>query len=303
MSESNAIIAVRGLTKKYGDLIAVNDVDLDVAPGTFFGILGPNGAGKTTLLETVEGIRQPDAGTAEVLGEPVWPRNARLLGRLGVQLQSSSFFERLTVEEQIATFGDLYGVSRARREEMISLVGLEERRKARTEDLSGGQKQRLSIACSLVHDPEVVFLDEPTAALDPQARRNLWDLLRAINDHGRTVVLTTHYMDEAEILCDEVAVMDHGRILTTDTPRALIANLGRAQRVLVDAGRISASDARVLPGVESAEVDGATLTISTHDTACVLTELANRNALTGLQVVGATLEDVFLELTGREYRA
>lgn len=291
-----------GLTKRYGDLVAVDDVELTIPTGTFFGVLGPNGAGKTTLLEMIEGIRRPDAGTAEVLGLPVWPRSPDLLRRMGVQLQASSFFERLTVEEQIRTFADLYGVGSARCEEMIELVGLPEKRRTRTEDLSGGQKQRLSIACSLVHDPEIVFLDEPTAALDPQARRNLWDVLRAINDEGRTVVLTTHHMDEAEVLCDEVAIMDHGRILTVDRPRALVTGLGRALRILVDDTAIDLADATTLPGVESAEVDDGTLTILTHDPSAVLTALASRDALSGLHVVGATLEDVFLELTGREFR-
>lgn len=300
---SEITISARGLTKRYGDLVAVGDVDLTVRAGEFFGIIGPNGAGKTTLLEMIEGIREPDAGTAEVLGEPVWPRNAALLGRIGVQLQGYAFFERLTVEEQIRTFADLYGVSAARGSKLIGLVGLDEKRAARTEDLSGGQAQRLSIACSLVHDPEVVFLDEPTAGLDPQARRNLWDVLRAINDRGHTVVLTTHYMEEAEALCDQVAIIDHGRILGVDTPHALVAGLDRAHRILVDAGRLTVDEAAGIPGVESAALVENSLTLATHDTSRVLMALAERDALTGLQVTGATLEDVFLELTGREYRA
>lgn len=297
------IIEAQGLTKVYGNLTAVDHIDLTVEAGKFFGVLGPNGAGKTTLLEMIEGIRRPDDGEARVLGQPVWPRNAALLPRMGVQLQASSFFERLSVREQLETFADLYGVSARRVETMMEMVGLTEKTKTRTEDLSGGQKQRLSIACALVHDPEVVFLDEPTAALDPQARRNLWEVLRLINSEGRTVVLTTHHMDEAELLCDEVAIMDHGRILTVDRPRGLIAALGEAQRILVNEGVISQDEAAAMPGVESATVDNGTLAVTTHRTAEVLTALAARNALEGLQVHGATLEDVFLELTGREYRA
>jgi len=192
------VIETRGLVKRYGDLTAVDHVDITVPQGTFFGLLGPNGAGKTTTLEMIEGIREPDEGEARIFGEPVWPRNRALLPRIGVQLQASAFFERLTVDEQLRCFAELYGMPRSRIDTMIELVGLQEKRKVRTEDLSGGQKQRLSIACSLINDPEIVFLDEPTAALDPQARRNLWDVLRAINAEGRTVVLTTHYMDEAE---------------------------------------------------------------------------------------------------------
>ncbi|MEI2715296.1 MAG: ABC transporter ATP-binding protein [Nocardioides sp.] len=296
-------IAARGLVKRYGDLVAVDGVDIEVTSGSFFGILGPNGAGKTTTLEMIEGIRQPDSGSAEVLGLPVWPRNPALLPRIGVQLQASAFFERLSAGEQLRIFADIYGVGSSRVDEMLELVGLTEKRKTRTEDLSGGQKQRLSLACALVHEPEVVFLDEPTAALDPQARRNLWDVLRAINERGHTVILTTHYMDEAELLCDQVAVMDHGRILTVDRPRALIAGLGQAQRILVDEGALGLEAARTLAGVETAAVDNGTLSLSTHDTAQVLRQLADRDALAGLQVTSATLEDVFLDLTGREYRA
>ncbi len=303
MTGENCAIRTRGITKRYDDLTAVDNVDLEIATGTFFGILGPNGAGKTTLLEMIEGIRRPDEGHAEVLGVPVWPRRPDLLPRIGVQLQSSAFFERLTVDEQLRTFAALYAVPAARCDEMLELVGLTEKRSTLTEDLSGGQRQRLSIACALVHDPEVVFLDEPTAALDPQARRNLWDVLRAINGEGRTVVLTTHYMDEAEILCDRVAIIDHGRILTEDRPRALVASLGRAQRILVESGQLGEGDARTLPGVEAANDADGTLSLSTHDPARVLTELGRREALRGLQVTSPTLEDVFLELTGREYRA
>ncbi|MAO79553.1 ABC transporter ATP-binding protein [uncultured Nocardioides sp.] len=229
-----AAIRAEGLTKVYGDLRAVDGVSLEVAEGEFVGVLGPNGAGKTTLLEMVEGLRRPDGGTVEVLGERVWPRNAGLLPRIGVQLQASAFFERLTAREQIRTFAALYGVSPARADDWLERVGLGEKAASRVEDLSGGQAQRLSIACALVHDPDLVFLDEPTAALDPQARRNLWDLLSGINDSGRTVVLTTHYMDEAEALCDRVAVMDAGRVLQVGAPADLIRDLGAPARTLED---------------------------------------------------------------------
>lgn len=242
---SVSAISATGLTKRYGDLTAVDAVDLAVEVGEFVGVLGPNGAGKTTLLEMLEGLRKPDAGEVQVLGERVWPRNRALQPRIGVQLQKSAFFERLTAREQIHTFAALYQAPRQVADEWLERVGLEEKADDRVEDLSGGQAQRLSIACALVHDPELVFLDEPTAALDPQARRNLWDLLRDINASGRTVVLTTHYMDEAEALCDRVAIIDHGRLLQHDAPAALV---------------------------------------SAHAS-------------------GGNLEDVFLALTGREYRA
>lgn len=278
-------------------------MSLTVDEGEFFGILGPNGAGKTTTLEIIEGLREPDSGSARVLGLPVWPRNPALLPRIGVQLQSSAFFERLTAREQIRIFASLYGVKNRVADEMLETVGLADKADTRTEKLSGGQAQRLSIACTLVHGPEVVFLDEPTAALDPQARRNLWDLLREINQAGRTVVLTTHYMDEAETLCDRVAIMDSGRILRTDAPAQLVRELNHATRVSLAHGAIDVADARKLPGVEHATDDGVSVVLTTHDPSRLLTALVERQTLTDLQVKGATLEDVFLELTGREYRA
>jgi ABC-2 type transport system ATP-binding protein len=274
-------IEVADLTMTYGDLRAVDGVSLTVAEGEFVGILGPNGAGKTTLLEMMEGLRRPDSGTATVLGIPAWPRNPDLLPRIGVQLQASSFFERLTAREQIRTFAALYGVPAGRADEWLERVGIEEKAGSRVEDLSGGQAQRLSIACALVHDPEVVFLDEPTAALDPQARRNLWELLSGLNDTGRTVVLTTHYMDEAEALCDRVAIMDHGRFLVFDTPAALVRGLDAPTRIVLADGEM----------------------ITTRDPATEIERLAQEQRLDGVQVQTGTLEDVFLDLTGREYRA
>ncbi|MDB1086750.1 ABC transporter ATP-binding protein [Streptomyces sp. ACA25] len=219
-------ITVEGLRKRYGKVQAVDGVTLEVRSGEFYGILGPNGAGKTTTLEIIEGLREPDEGTSMLLGEPSWPRNPRLLQRIGVQLQSSAFFEKLSAREQIRTFASLYGVPAERADTMLETVGLTDKADVRENQLSGGQAQRLSIACALVHEPELLFLDEPTTGLDPQARRNLWDLLREINAAGRTVVLTTHYMDEAEVLCDRVAIMDKGRILRVGPPRELITELG-----------------------------------------------------------------------------
>jgi ABC-2 type transport system ATP-binding protein len=188
-------------------------------------------------------------------------------------------------------------------DEWIERVGLEDKADVHTEKLSGGQLQRLSIACALVHDPEVVFLDEPTAALDPQARRNLWDLLSSLNEDGRTVVLTTHYMDEAEVLCDRVAIMDHGRILQLDSPESLIRALDAGVRISVDRDVISPDTARGLAGVEQVDEDETSLSLTTRRPASVLSWLAEHQALSGLQVRSATLEDVFLTLTGREYRA
>jgi ABC-2 type transport system ATP-binding protein len=299
---SNTIVA-KDLRKRYGEVNAVDGVSLTVEEGEFFGILGPNGAGKTTTLEIIEGLRRADGGEISVFGRSPWPRDPALLPRIGVQLQASAFFERLTAREQLRTFGSLYGVPSRKADAMLETVGLTDKADTHVEKLSGGQAQRLSIACALVHEPELVFLDEPTAALDPQARRNLWDVLRAINTDGRTIVLTTHYMDEAESLCDRVAIIDRGRILRSGPPAALVRDLDAAQRVSVTSGVLGADDARTLPGADDVTDDGVSLVIATHDAAKVVKALAERGALEGVQIKGATLEDVFLDLTGREYRA
>jgi len=299
-----ATISVTELRKTYGQVAAVDGIGLEVHQGEFFGILGPNGAGKTTTLEIIEGLRQPDSGTVSVLGLAPWPRNPGLLPRIGVQLQASSFFERLTAREQIRTFASLYGVPARHADEMLETVGLTDQGGTRTEKLSGGQAQRLSIACALVHGPELLFLDEPTGALDPQARRNLWDLLRQISGAGRTVVLTTHHMDEAESLCDRVAIMDHGKILKAGPPAALVRELDQPLRISVQSGLIASEQAASLAGDDrQVSDDGVSLSIATKDPATVLAGLARADALAGLRVQGATLEDVFLSLTGREYRA
>jgi ABC-2 type transport system ATP-binding protein len=218
-------------------------------------------------------------------------------------LQATSFFERLTVREQIRTFASLYGVSSQAADDMLAVVGLSDRANARTEKLSGGQAQRLSIACALVHRPEVIFMDEPTSGLDPQARRNLWDLLRQINAQGHTVVLTTHYMDEAEALCDRVAIMDEGKILKLGAPAALVRGLNSPVRITIESGLLPQQEVARLGEIAQVTDDGVSLIISTRDPAPVLLRLAEDDALAGIQVRGATLEDLFLELTGREYRA
>jgi ABC-2 type transport system ATP-binding protein len=298
-----AAIEAAGLVKRYGDLVAVDDVTFAVEEGEIFGILGPNGAGKTTTLEMVEGLRRPDRGEVRLLGEQTWPRNPALLPRIGVQLQASAFFDLLTAREQIHTFAALYGVPRQQADDWLDRVGLADKAGTRSDKLSGGQLQRLAIACALVHEPEVVFLDEPTAGVDPQARRNLWDLVRSLNEEGRTLVLTTHYMEEAEALCDRVAIMDNGRILRMDTPAALVRGLDAPVHVYVAPHQLTAADAASIEGVHSVQEEDTSVVLVTRQPSLVLTRLAERGALEGLQVRAATLEDVFLDLTGREYRA
>ncbi|MFE2107915.1 ATP-binding cassette domain-containing protein [Kitasatospora sp. NPDC059463] len=303
-----AAISADGIRQRYGDVQAVDGVSLTVETGEFYGILGPNGAGKTTTLEILEGIRKPDEGRIELLGMAPWPRNPQLLPRIGVQFQASAFFNKLTARETIRTFGSFYGVGPRRADAMLERVGLTGSAGVMTDKMSGGQAQRLSIACALVHGPELVFLDEPTTGLDPQARRNLWDLLRDINAEGRTVVLTTHYLDEAEVLCDRVSVMDRGRILRTGAPASLVREIDDTVRISVESGLLALDTARELFTAAGAEItsledDGVSLKLSTRLPAPVLAVLAEQGALRGLEVRGATLEDVFLQLTGREYRA
>ncbi len=294
-----AAIEVRDLTKRYDELLAVDGVTFRVERGECYGILGPNGAGKTTTLEMVEGLRRPDGGTVEVLGTSPWPRNTALLRRIGVQLQGSAFIEHLSAIEQLRTVTDLYGVPRGRAEEVLDQVGLADAADQDIDDLSGGQRQRLSIACALVHRPEVLFLDEPSAGLDPTARRNLWDVLTSVRADDTTVVLTTHYMEEAEVLCDRVAIMERGRILADDTPAGLVRQLDAPTRLLLPPMALSADRAADIAGVESTDHDTGALTLVTRRPAEVLAELARMDALDGLQVRSGTLEDVFVALTGR----
>lgn len=218
------IIQVEGLTKRYGDKTVVDAISFSVAQGEVFGILGPNGAGKTTTLEMIEALRPIDGGSATLDGIDVQKNPARVKEIIGIQLQSTAFFDKLTLREQIKMFSGLYDTT-VDPDELLAEVQLTDKAKSFVEKLSGGQRQRFSIAAALVNKPRVLFLDEPTTGLDPQARRNLWELVQDIKKKGITVVLTTHYMDEAELLCDRIAIMDNGRILTINTPKALIKEL------------------------------------------------------------------------------
>lgn len=303
MTVRTPAIVARDLRKRYGETLAVDGISFEVAEGEFFGLLGPNGAGKTTTLEIIEGLRRPDEGEASVLGIPSHPRSPAMAATIGVQLQASAFFERLTAVEELRTFAKLYGRPPSRGDELLESFGLAHKARTQVERLSGGEAQRLSIACALVHDPKVVFLDEPTAGLDPQSRHNLWDLLREINAQGRTVVLTTHYLEEAEVLCDRVAIVDHGRILECAAPQELIRKAGGVSRITVPTGQIDAEEARKRLPEDSVRQDEEELVIATRDPGAVLAVLAEHGALRGLTVRGASLEDAFLSLTGREYRS
>ncbi len=304
-------VACRSLVKRYGDVVAVNGLDLEVQPGECFGLLGPNGAGKTTTVEILEGLTSPDAGEVAVLGE-VWRGDGLALrARLGIQLQETKFPDKLRVSEVLALFRSFHprGPDVA---EAMALVGLQEKAGAHVRTLSGGQKQRLSLACALVGDPEVVFLDEPTTGLDPQSRRQTWDIVESLKARGRTVLLTTHYMEEAARLCNRVAIVDHGRTIAQGTPRELIASLGAEHVVefsVDDASAAALAEAALasLPSVQGVAVDNGSWRLTVREVhravPALLAALAERGAEpTHLTTHNATLEDVFMALTGRSLR-
>ncbi|WCD84614.1 putative ABC transporter ATP-binding protein YadG [Streptomyces xanthophaeus] len=294
----DAAVTVSEVRKRYGDRTAVDGVSLDVHRGEFFGLLGPNGAGKTTLIEIMEGLRQADSGTVRVLGQSPWPRNTALLPRIGVQTQASAFFVRQTAREHLLTVAGLYRAERGAADRTLETVDLTGQRDVLVENLSGGQRQRLAIASALVHSPELIFLDEPTAALDPQARRDLWEVLRTLKSEGRTIVYTTHHLDEAEALCDRVAILVDGTVAALDSPHRLVTAAGAPARLLLPAGRIPLDDAASLPGVDRAVLQGGSLVLETASPGKVLQAVDALTGLDGVMTRTATLEDVYLELTG-----
>jgi ABC-2 type transport system ATP-binding protein len=307
-----------GLRKTFADVVAVDGLDLEVSCGECFGLLGPNGAGKTTTIEICEGLTDPDAGQVQLLGLDWRTGAGQLRQRIGVQLQETQFPDKLTVEETLRLFRSFFhpGIPV---EESIRTAQLEEKRGSRIGTLSGGQKQRLAMACALVGDPELLFLDEPTTGLDPQARRHLWDLVDALKQAGRTIILTTHYMEEAERLCDRVAIMDHGRIIALGTPQQLIASVG-AEHIVEFAvsahesaaqgaahGVVDADLLLKIPGVQSHRVDAGLhqLSVSELHTAVprIFAALTGQGLhLSEFRTHSASLEDVFVGLTGRNLR-
>jgi ABC-2 type transport system ATP-binding protein len=315
---SGPALLLRGIRKAFADVRAVDGLDLEVARGECFGLLGPNGAGKTTTIEICEGLTAPDAGTVELLGLNWAAGAAELRQRIGIQLQETQFPDKLTVEETLRLFRSFFkrGISV---NESIETAQLEEKRNSRVAELSGGQKQRLAMACALVGDPELLFLDEPTTGLDPQARRHLWDLVDRLKQAGRTIILTTHYMEEAERLCERVAILDHGRVIALGTPQQLIATLGgedivefavgavepgghEASHTIVDAGLL-----RAISGVQSATVDEGLHRLSVTELHVAVPRIFAALRGQGLHLSefrthSATLEDVFVKLTGRNLR-
>ncbi len=298
-----------GLKKSYGDVVAVDGLDLEVHAGECFGLLGPNGAGKTTTVEILEGLLEPDAGEVEILGMRWGADDRAIRQRLGVQLQETQLAEKLTVEETLRIFRSFFERGRSI-DEVLKIVELEEKRSAWVSRLSGGQQQRLAVASALVSEPELLFLDEPTTGLDPQSRRQLWDLVLEFKTCGGTVLLTTHYMEEAERLCDRVAVVDHGQVIALGTPGELISQLG-AEHVVEIALEVDDPTVdewlREVGGVRDVrrERHGIFLTVSeVHRTVpALLAALRGREVeLSRLTTHHATLEDVFVSLTGRHLR-
>lgn len=303
----SSIIEVTNLVKKYGSFTAVDGISFSVKRGEVFGILGPNGAGKTTTLEMIEGLRLPTSGTIMVDSKNVLTQTNAVKQVIGVQPQASSFFDGLTLVETLDLFGSLYGDT-VNPMELLAEVQLTEKAHQQVRELSGGQKQRFSIAVGLVNKPVVLFLDEPTTGLDPQARRNLWDLVRQINARGTTVVLTTHYMDEAEVLCDRIAVMDHAKIIALDTTKTLLANYGGNAVIEFKSDTPVATDVlstlTAVTGVRESEGMHAVETADPKQTLDALFVMARDRKFTvdELNMKRATLEDVFLRLTGHQLR-
>ena len=333
VSSVPAALSCRGLIKRYGDVTAVAGLDLEVHAGECFGMLGPNGAGKTTTVEIFEGLRMPDAGDVEVLGDRWRGENLSLRARLGIQLQETKFPEKLTVAEVVTLFRSFYprGLDIG---DVLALVALQDKADGQVRTLSGGQKQRLSLACALVGDPELLFLDEPTTGLDPQSRRQTWEIVESLKARGRTVLITTHYMEEAARLCDRVAVVDHGKVIALGTPRELIASLGAEHVIefavndpIVASGfsrkdatgvRVPAAGGRndsesftrslaALPSVEKVAHDGGSWRLTVREVHRAVPALLSALSEQGLEPTQltthhATLEDVFMALTGRRLR-
>jgi ABC-2 type transport system ATP-binding protein len=302
--DGDVALACRGLVKRYSDVVAVNGVDLEVKRGECFGLLGPNGAGKTTTIEILEGLTPHDAGDVTVLGGK--PVDERVRAKMGIALQETQLPEKLTVVEVVRVFRSFYRDGRGV-DEVIKHLELDEKRNARVAKLSGGQRQRLALACALVGDPAVLFLDEPTTGLDPQARLKVWELVLDFKAHGGTVLLTTHYMEEAARLCDRIGILDHGRRIALGTPAELIASLGAPHVVELVCPGLAVGDAAKIEGVVHAGNKGDALVLRVEDIGRALPAILacareKSAAIKHLVTREATLEDVFVHLTGTGLR-
>lgn len=302
-----AAVEVNNLVKTYGATRAVDGISFEVKDGEVFGMLGPNGAGKSTTTEMIEGLRKPDSGSIRVLGIDVIKSPELVKQRIGVQLQTTALYQKLTVRELLKLFGSFFAHSLPV-DELVALVNLEEKANTISKDLSGGQRQRLAVAIALVNDPEIVFLDEPTTGLDPQARRSMWDVVTNLQKRAKTVFMTTHYMEEAERLCDRVAVVDHGKLIALGHPQTLIReNFNQTALEFTTNEQLKLEHLQTLPFVESIQAENGVTTLysgGVSRTTNALMALAEQHntELRGFTIRMATLEDVFLKLTGRRIR-
>jgi ABC-2 type transport system ATP-binding protein len=304
---TNPVLQVENLVKRYGDVEAVRGVSFSVDEGEVFGLLGPNGAGKTSTIEVLEGLRVPDGGRVSVCGFDPQKNPNELKHEIGAALQSTSLPDKIRVVEALQLFASFYKRKRTP-EELLKRFGLEEKRNAFYNQLSGGQKQRLALAIAIINDPKVLFLDEPTAGLDPQVRREIYDIIEELKRGKKTIVLTTHYIEEAERLCDRVAIVDHGKVIATGTPRELKQHSAGTTRIEVKLAKASPlTELKSLDGVSDArEVDGGYV-LHCQKTAPAIVSLvkhleADNNELVSLEIATPSLEDVFIEMTGRRLR-
>jgi ABC-2 type transport system ATP-binding protein len=303
------VVSCEHVVKSYGDIVAVNDVSFSIEEGEVFGLVGPNGAGKTTLIEMIESLREPDSGAIRVLGLNPADQADELKEKIGVQLQTTSIQPNIKVREAVKLFASLYRQPLGHPEELLKTLSLEDKADSRFRKLSGGQKQRVAIALALVNDPAVLFFDEITTGLDPQARRNMWGLVKDIKSQGKTIFLTTHYMEEAEELCDRVGIIDHGKIIALDTPKGLVSNLDAESKVLfkVEGREVADTEFAGLPAVSRVEKIEDGFVLYTKDENATLQELvrfADRQGfkLGNIRTEIPNLDDVFLAMTGRELR-
>ncbi len=307
------VIEVKNLTKKFkepdkSDLIAVNDTSFSVDKGEIFGLLGPNGAGKTTTLEIIEGLQEPTSGETLIKNISTQKNLEQVKNLIGIQLQSSAYYEYLRLGEILALFGTFYKTS-VEADKLLEIVGLNSKRKAMIKQLSGGQQQRFSICAALVNDPEIVFLDEPTTGLDPQARHHMWGFIKKINEQGKTIILTTHYMEEAEYLCDRVGIMDQGKIIAIDTPKNLVRKLQSSARIYFHTeDQLSVNSLEQVEGILKVDKKPNHIyhlqVTKSNEALPKLYKWAETNNvfMQDLEVISSNLEDVFLELTGKKLR-
>jgi len=307
-SSSDVVIRVDNISKAFGSVMAVDALSFEVYRGEIFGLLGPNGAGKTTTLTIIEGLRSADAGSVRVLGMDISTDAPAIKARIGVQLQATSLLPDLAAIEQVMLFSRLYGrpFDLSEAQSLLERFGLGEKARSRPGKLSGGQKKRLAIALALINDPEIILLDEPTTGLDPQSRRMLWGFIRDLQAQDRTIVLTTHYMEEAEALCDRVGIIDHGSLLALDTPMNLIDRLEGLSTISTSAP-LPLDSAKEIPGVVEVDYDGEAVHIQSRDVVLTLEGLLEQSkrlgvSLGNLHIKQPSLEDVFLQLTGRRIR-